>query len=137
MSILAAIQAELPYLRAAAEALMLDAGTAKRPTGGYVYDPATDSDVEATADLFSSACKIQSRNVQPHEAEVGGRTSVSVRTELHLPTSTAALTAGDLWVMTAVHALSTVANGTTYRVLAPVGKTLATARRYEVEQVVT
>lgn len=116
---------------------MLDSGTAKRPTGGFAYNGGTDTDAEATSDLFTSVCKVQSRDVQPHEAEVGGRTSVSVVTELHLPASTAALTVGDLFVVTTPHALSTVAASTTFRVTAPVGKTLATARRYEVEQVVS
>jgi hypothetical protein len=137
VSILAAVQAEMPRWRIEAEALMLDAGQATRPTGGFEYDPDSDSDVEAADDLFDSACKIQSRNVQPTSAEVGGRTSVTVRTELHLPVDTDPLTAGDVWTVTAVHALSTVENGTAYRVLAPVGKTLGTARRYEVEQVVS
>lgn len=142
MTVAGAAQAELPYLRAEAEALMLDAGTAKRPTGGYVYVDGVE--VEATEDLFSvpateggPGCKIQNRNLVARESEVGGRTSVSTRTELHLPVSSAPLTAGDLFTVTTPHALSTVAAGTTYRVTAPVGKTLATARRYEVEQVVS
>lgn len=123
--------------RVAAERAMLDVGTAKRPTGGYTFDPDTDTELEAVSDLFTSPCKVQSRNVQPREAEVGERTSVSVRTELHLPVSTDPLTAGDLFVVTTPHALSTVAADTTFRVVAPVGKTLATARRYEVVEIVT
>ena len=137
MTILPDVTAELPNWRHEAEALMLDAGTAKRPTGGYVYDEDAGADVEATDDLFDSVCKIQPHNLVARESEVGGRTSVSVRTELHLPVSTAPLTAGDLYTVTTPHALSTVAAGTTFRVLAPVGKTLATARRYEVEEVVS
>lgn len=120
--------------RIAAEALFLDAGTAKRPTGTTYTG---GSDTETFTDLFSSPCKIQSRNLQARDAEVGERTSVSVRTELHLPVSTAALTAGDVFVVTTPHALSTVPAGTRYRVTGPVGKTLATARRYEVELVVS
>lgn len=132
--------AELAEFRADAEALMLDAGTASRPTGS-VYDPAADdgdgANVETTADLFSSKCKVQSRNLVARESEVGERTSVSVRTELHLPVSTAALTVGDYFTVTTPHALSTVPAGTRYRVTAPVGKTMATARRYEVELIVS
>lgn len=135
MTILAAIAAELPYLRAEAEALMLDAGTAKRPTGGYTY--VDGEEVLATADLFSSPCKIQNRHLVAQEEQVGERTSVSVRTELHLPVATAALTVGDLFVVTTPHALSTVPADAVYRVTGPVGKTLSTARRYEVEEVVT
>lgn len=136
MSILAGITAELGFLRSEAEALMLDYGSASRPSGGFVYDAGTDSDVEATDPLFSSACKIQNRALVARESEVGERTSVSVRTELHLPVSTAPLTAGDLYTVTLPHALSTVAADSVFRVTAPIGKTLATARRYEVESVV-
>lgn len=139
MTISAAVQAELPYLRAEAEALMLDVGTASRPTGGYTYDPSANGgqggDVETTSDLFTSPCKIQSRNLVTQAAEVGERTAIVVRTELHLPVSTAPLTTGDLWEVTTPHALSTVPTGQRYRVVGPVGKTLATARRYDVEEV--
>ena len=120
----------LPAMRVRAESLMLDAGTAARPTGGTVYVDGVD--VEETDPLFSSVCKVQSRNLVAREAEVGARTSVTVRTELHLPVSTAPLTAGDVFVVTTPHALSAVPSGTRYRVTAPVGKTLMTARRYEV-----
>ena len=138
MSIVSAITAELPYLRAEAEALMLDRGTASRPTGaGKVYNPTSGNDEEATDTLFSSKCKIQSRNLVSREVEVGERTSVSVRTELHLPASSAPLTVGDLFTVTRPHALSTVAVGTVFRVTGPVGKSLATARRYEVVQEVS
>jgi hypothetical protein len=114
---------------------MLDRGTAKRPTGGYEY--VAGEEVEAADVLFTSACKIQSRTLVARDAEVGERTSVSVRTELHLPVSSAPLTAGDLFVVTTPHALSAVAAGTVFRVTAPVGKTLMTARRYEVEVAVS
>jgi hypothetical protein len=121
--------------RIAAEREMLDTGTAKRPTGGSVYSGGVD--VEATTDLFTSPCKVQSRNLVSQSAEVGARTAVSIRTELHLPASSAPLTAGDLFVVTTPHALSTVPPDTRYRITGPVGKTLATARRYEVEEVVS
>ncbi|MEO6509449.1 MAG: DUF6093 family protein, partial [Nocardioides sp.] len=91
---------------------MVDAGTAKRPTGGTVYSGGNES--EATADLFSSPCKIQSRNLVSQSAQVGERTAVSIRTELHLPVATAPLTVGDLFTVTAPHALSTVPADTTY-----------------------
>lgn len=113
---------------------MVDAGTAKRSTGTSYTGGA---EVEATTDLFTSRCKIQSGGLQPRATEVGERTSLTVRPELHLPASTAQLTAGDLFVVTTPHALSTVPAGTTYRVTGPAGKTFATARRYEVEEVVT
>jgi hypothetical protein len=135
MSLLSDIAAVLPGLRAEAEALMVDAGTAKRPAGGYTN--VGGDDVLATTDLFTSPCKIQTRNLQARESEVGARTSVAVRTELHLPVSTAALTVGDLFTITTVadYSLSTV--GQTFRVTGPVSGTWKTARRYEVEEVVS
>lgn len=129
---------ELPYLRAEAESLMLDAGTALHPTGeGLVYDEIAQLDVEATTPLFDSRCKIQTRTLQARESEVGGRTSVEVRTELHLPASTAPLAADDLWEITATHPLSLSSIGQRLRIVGPVAGTLKTARRYEVTEVVS
>lgn len=121
--------------RAAAERLMLDTGTAKRPTGEMVYDPGTQTEVEATTDLFTSPCKIQTRQVQEKAVEVGARTATVVRVELHLPADTAPLEVDDLWTVDTPGELSTVPAGRTFRVLAPFEKGLATARRYDVEVV--
>lgn len=118
-----------------AESLMLDVGTAKRPTG-RAYDPEQQAEVDTFDDLFTSPCKIQARNVAPLEQEVGGRTATTVRLELHLPVSSAPLATGDVWTVDVPHALSSVPVGASFRVVAPVGKTLMTARRYEVEEVV-
>lgn len=123
--------------RAAAERLMLDAGTALRPTGETAYDPATQTEGDVYADLFTSPCKIQSRSLAAREEQVAGRTATSVRVELHLPASTEPLTAGDVWEVTTPHSLSVVPAGRRYRILAPFEKGLATARRYEVEVMVS
>lgn len=123
--------------RRAAEALMLDAGTASRPTGETHYNPDLQQSVPTMDVLFPSRCKIQARDIlQAQEREVGGRTAVTVRLELHLPASTPPLMVGDIWDLTETHPLST-ARLTQYRVLAPVGKTLATASRYEIEEIVS
>jgi hypothetical protein len=114
---------------------MVDAGTASRPTGGTVYTAGVD--VDEYDDLFDSVCKVQTSGLSALDAEVGGRTSVAVRTELHLPAATAPLTVGDVFTVTTPHSLSTVPADTVFRVVAPVGKTFATARRYQVEEVVT
>lgn len=132
--------------RVAAERLMLDAGKALRPTGGYEYDPAANGglggDVLETAALFGSdvapvACKIQTRNLVARESEVGERTSVSVRTELHIPAASPRLEAGDIWQIVTAHSLSLSEVGQQLRVVAPVAGTLKTAARYEVEEVVS
>lgn len=126
---------ELAELRADAESLMTGAGMARRPTGEFERDPQTDTDVPVLLDLFESRCKIQARNVQPRDQEVGGRTATTVVLELHLPVAADRLTTGDQWHMTAsAHDAQLV--GRVFRISAPVAKEFATARRYEVEEVV-
>lgn len=136
------VVAALPEMRSLAESLMLDMGRALRPTGGITYDPdangGTGGDVETTVDLFGpSVCKIQSQNIQPRESEVGARTAVSVRTELHIPATSPALQVGDVWEITAAHPLSLSRVGQRLRVVAPVAGTLKTAARYQVEEVLS
>lgn len=132
------LTAILPQLRAQAESLMLDTGKALRPNGGTEYDPVFKVDVDLYDDLFGPvACKVQTRNVLPRESEVGGRTSTSVRTELHVPARSPRLEVGDVWEFVTVHPLSLTVVGQRVRVVAPVAGTLKTAARYEVEEVVS
>jgi hypothetical protein len=121
--------------RRAAEALMLDAGTAKRPTGATVYAAGVESD--ATDDLFDSSCKVQAAGLQARNTEVAGRTATTVALELHLPVATAPLAAGDWFEVTTPHEVSTVPTGTVYRIVAPVEGSQKTARRYQIERVVS
>jgi hypothetical protein len=88
--------------RSAAESLMVDTGIMRRSTGRTEQNPFTDEETEVYADLFTSRCKIQTRNLQASSAEVGGRTAVTVRVELHLPVTVAAVQTGDVWEVTAV-----------------------------------
>lgn len=113
---------------------MLDAGTASRPTG-TAYT--AGAEVTTYTSLFSSACKVQGSGLQAQDAEVGARTSVIVPLQLHLPAATAALAVGDVFTVTTPHILSTVPTGAVYRVTAPVEGSFRTARRYQVERVVS
>ena len=123
--------------RMAAEALMTDAGIMRRPNGRTTQDPGTGSESPALDDLFTSKAKIQTRQLQAQSADVGGRTAVAVQVELHLPVSAPAVQAGDVWEHTSVSSLSDMQLlGRKFRVIAPVGKTFATARRLEVEEIV-
>jgi hypothetical protein len=116
---------------------MLDRGTMRRANGGTAQDPNTGTTVPAFDDLFTSKAKIQTRNLQAREAEAGGRTAITVRVELHLPVSAPAVERGDVWEVTAVSPLSDrQLIGRKFVVIAPVGKSFATARRLEVEEVV-
>jgi hypothetical protein len=101
-------------------------------------DPNTGSDVYAPTTRFTSKCKVQARNLQARQEEVGGRTATTVSVELHLPISAPAVEVGDLCEITAVGALSDVQLlGRTFRVVAPVAKSFATARRLDVEEIVS
>lgn len=132
----AQVAGALPELRRAAEALMLDAGRALRP-GPMGYDPVTQVEGPTEVELFTSDCKIQTRNTEVSEAQVGERTAVQLRLELHLPIGTEPLQAGDEFEVTTPGPLSAVPAGRRYRVAGPFEKSLATARRYTVEEVVT
>lgn len=116
---------------------MLDTGKALRPTGGRVYDPAQQAEVDEYTDLDSGPCKIQSGGLAAREAEVGERTSVSIRPELHRPVASARLEVGDVWEITAVSPLSLSEVGDQFRIVGPAVGTAKTARRYQVERVVS
>lgn len=132
------MSAALEAGRRAAEALMLDEGRALRPIG-QEYDPAQQAQV-TTYDPdfgFTSRCKLQSRVLVAQEAQAGGRTVTTARLELHLPIDTEPLTTGDVWELTARDPQSSAAVGHRFRVQGPHEKTMATARRYDIEAVVS
>jgi hypothetical protein len=121
--------------RELAESLMTATGIARRATGATTVDPDTDADVPEYADLFESKCKIQSRALQARDQEVGGRTATTVVLELHLPIAAPKLTTGDMWhLLTSAH--DPQLPGRVFEISAPVAKEYATARRYEVTEVV-
>ena len=116
---------------------MSDTGIMRRSSGRPTQDPETGSESEAFDDVFTSKAKIQARNLVAQTAEAGGRTSVTVRLELHLPTSAPDVQVGDVWEVTALGSLSDLQLlGRKFRVTAPVAKSYATARRLEVEEIV-
>lgn len=123
--------------RMAAEALMCDTGIMRRPTGRAVQDPVTDREVEILTDLFTGRCRIQASGMQAATAQAGARTTVTTRIQLHLPVSAPEVRVGDIWEVTAVGDLSDLQLlGSRFRVVAPVAKTFATARRLDVEELV-
>jgi hypothetical protein len=133
----ATVTGALPELQTMAESLMTDTVTVRRATGATTQDPDTGSTVPVYTDLFTSKCKVQARSLQALTAEAGGRTATTVRLELHLPVSADAVQTGDVAEVTAVGALSDMQLlGRKFRITAPVAKSFATARRYEVEEVV-
>jgi len=120
-----------------AESLMVDTGSAKRPTGGTSQDANTGTVTPTYSALFSSKCKIQAGQLAVIEEEAGGRTVAVERLQLHLPVGTADLQTGDLWTISAAGAGSRSRVGRMVRVLGPADKTYLTALRYQVEEYVS
>jgi hypothetical protein len=124
--------------RRSAESLMTDTVAITYPTGDTTIDETTGSETPVYATRFTSKCKIQTRTLQARQEEVGGRTATTVTVELHLPVSAGAVEVGDVAEITAVGALSDVQLlGRKFRVIAPVAKSFATARRLDVEEIVS
>lgn len=124
--------------RRAAEALMADTVTVSSLTGDTTLDETTGREVPETVVKFTSKCKVQARGLAARESEVGGRIATEVRYELHLPVDAAPVEVDDLCQITDVGDLSdTQLLGRTFRVVSPVAKSYATARRIDVEEVVS
>lgn len=119
--------------RAAAEALMVDTCTVKY-VSGVVFNGTSGVDEPTYTTRFTSPCKVQERGVQSTERDAGGREATLVRTTIHLPISAGAVEVDDLVTIT-VSAHDPQLAGRVFRVLAPAGKSFATARRFEVEEV--
>lgn len=120
--------------QALAEALMTDTCIVRRKTGATAQNEDTGTVEPVYNDQFTSKCKIQARSLQALQAEAGSRTATTVRLELHLPLSAAAAETFDQVEVTAVGALSDVQLlGRKFTITAPVAKSFATARRYEIE----
>jgi hypothetical protein len=125
--------------RRAAEARMVDTCVIRYPTGDMVQDEGTGRVSPVYADRLTSRCRVQSRNLAARAQEVGGRTATTISLELHLPVSgTGSVRAGDVAEVTAVGPKSDAALlGRKYRVVGPVAESTATARRLDVEEVIS
>lgn len=118
----------------AAEALMLDACTVKYQSG-VSFNNTTGRDEPTFTTRFSGRCKVQERGVQSVERDAGAREVTILRTYVHLPISAGAVEVDDVVTITAAEFDAQLV-GRVFRVLAPSGKSFATARRLEVEEVV-
>jgi hypothetical protein len=118
----------------AAEALMVDTCTVKYQSGTSL-NGTTGLEEPVYTTRFTSACKVQSRALVAQERDAGGHEATLVRLSIHLPISAGAVEVDDIVTITAAtHDTQLV--GRTFRVLSPVGKSFATARRIEVEETV-
>lgn len=101
---------------------------------GTAFNETTGLDEPTYVTRFSSVCKVQARELQSSERDAGGAERTLVRLSVHLPISAGAVETDDVLTITAA-AYDPQLVGRVFRVLAPVGKSFATARRLEVEEV--
>ena len=126
MTLQSAIEAELPFLRAEAEALMPDEFELGNYGDGYHYDPDLEEDVRDFDLLFTTRGKLMT-STAPGEVEVGGRTAVQISRTLHIRVDTPAVPEG------------TVARsgGREFRILAELTHPQPKSRRFAVEEVLS
>jgi hypothetical protein len=139
VSVQAAIEAELTFLRAEAEARMVDTFDIKVETGKPAYDPVTKTTSPAYALLFTTFGRVKvGGGLAALEVEAGGRTSVSVRRELHIPVGAGAVPVGAVAFCTAVDETSDpTLLGARLRLSGPAPGSQTTARRLEVSEILT
>ena len=127
MTLQSAIEAELPFLRAEAEALMPDEFELGNYGDGYHYDPDLEEDVRDFDLLFTTRGKLMTST-----DILGGRvsfnvTAVQISRTLHIPVDTPAVPEG------------TVARsgGREFRILAELTHPQPKSRRFAVEEVLS
>lgn len=132
------VAAALPELRREAESRMLDWFEIRVADGRPVYNPSTKKDESPETVLFSTKGRVKSAGLVAHDAEVGGRTSVSVSRELHIPVCSDEVPTGAFAVPTYLHPTSdqTLA-GARLRLAGPAPGSQTTARRLQVVEVLT
>lgn len=138
MTISAAIAAELPFLRAEAEARMLDTFAVMEDLG-VEYNPATGNDEQTYALLFNTVGRAKvGGGLAAGTSEAGGRTVVTVTRELHIPTSSPAVPVGAVAFCTAAHETSDATLlGAGLRLDGPSPGSQTTARRLQVSEVLS
>lgn len=139
MTLQAAIEAELPFLRAEAEARMVDWFDIKVESASPVYNPTTKTTEPVYTLLFSTKGRVKAPGgLAVRESESAARTSVSVIRELHIPVSSAAVPVGAVAFVTSVHETSdpTLLDAR-LRLAGPSPGSQTTARRLMVSEVLT
>jgi hypothetical protein len=123
--------------RAAAEARMLDTWAIGTDLG-WTFDPDLGEDVQAVTPLFTTAGRLKVPGNVVLESDVGERSVVSTRRELHIPVGSQAVPIGAVAQCTAIDATSDpTLLGTIVRVSGPAPGSQTTARRLQVEEVLS
>lgn len=123
--------------RRAAESRMLDEWTIGTDLG-WTYDPGTGTDVQTVTPLFTTNARLAERGNVVQETQVGERTAVETRRELHIPWDSPEAPVNAVAECTAVHATSDpTLLGTIVRLSGPAPGSQQTARRLQVTEVLT
>ena len=117
--------------RAAAEALMIDACTVRRPTG-TVTDPVTGNVTPSSTLVYDGKCKVQSTQAQASNPVAGGHAFTVEDLEWQAPIGTGPFKVDDVITHTAAP-LDAHLVGTVYRITSLARKTAKTAQRFRVE----
>ena len=117
--------------RVAAERDMLDTCTISPVTG---VDESTGAPTLGTA-VYTGKCKVQTSQAQEANPEAGGATYTVQRYAVHVPVGAFVPAVGHVVTIT-VAALDANLVGRQYRVVALLHKSLATAQRLAVEEVI-
>lgn len=134
MTLQAAIEAELPFLRAEAEARMVDTWAIGTLSTAYVGGV----EVKTVTPLFTTQARLKVAGNVVQDTEAGGRTVVETRRELHIPWDSAAVPANAVAECTAVHSSTDpTVLGTIVRLDGPAPGSQTTARRLQVTEVLT
>lgn len=135
MTLQAAIEAQLPLLRAEAEARMLDTWAIGTDAGWTSVDGV---DVQTVTPLFTTVGRLTERGTQVSDAEVGGRTSALTRRELHIPWDSPVAPADAVAECIEIHeSTDPTLLGTIVRLRGPAPASQKTARRLEVVEVLS
>lgn len=121
--------------RAAAEALMVDAGELRGPDVRGPLNPATGKyDVQPGPLKYSGKAKHQTTDTIGDAKEAAERVVMRTRFEVHLPMSAPAAAVDDVWTCTSA-VLDPELAGRRFRIVSLLHKTFMTARRITVEEV--
>lgn len=113
---------------------MLDSCTVTRQTGVYT-DPGTGNVTPTYVQVYSGPCKIQQTIAQSSSPEAGGHKFTVLGMRLDLPVAVGPVAIDDVVTLTA-SVLDSQLVGRVYRVTEIFHKSMATAQRTRIEEVV-
>lgn len=136
MTLGAEIAAALPELRIQAESLHQDTFTVYRKTGAMVTDPETLVESPQFATILTGVKgKLQAGSAQANDAEIPGQKVIETSLFWHTSINTLGVLADDEVLCTAAGPISDPEIvGSRVRITGPFVKSLATARRFPVEE---